>query len=287
MTMDKTQANKIAEKHMQQMLDLDAKYATGLRKTDKATVAGLIAVIAYFTMKIDKTDNLSEYMQKAPNQADISEFKAFLDELPDNLTADVKKRIKLYKQMATLDRQHMANAMAGVFMMNETLKRQKALNDNLLKDYANEISRQGSLLRQSIQAQKAQAVVDKPSFGEQWQSRLLVHADKATRLVNNEIDRQVHGKVDRDKLQTVFGKVVEQYDNATINLQTSESARVIGDAELDAYSQLGIKKIWFNALPDACQICLDASRNSPYTLDNVPPIPLHGHCRCEYSSTEF
>lgn len=271
-----------SQQHMQEMVDYDKSYADKLKRDNSNIVNDLSAVLAYFLAKQAGVGVFNEFMQQAPDMADIKRFKQFLNGMPKDVPSDMKKNIKLYKHMATIDRQNMANAMIGLIMVKKTAERRQALNKQLKDDYADEITRMAHILKANVNSKQSQNVVNQPIAGVVWTSRLNKHMNKATRTVQTQLDAQIQGNADVSKFAKQITKPIATFTNENTNLHNSESSRIIGDAQLDAYGQIGIELVELETLPDACNICASIALANPYTPKNAPRLPIHGYCRCEY-----
>ena len=99
---------------------------------------------------------------------------------------------------------------------------------------------------------------------------------------------------------TSISKIIPQIEeafnvkrNIAERIARTETSRVLNQASLNTYKQAGIGKVkWLDSTEAikgstikkalVCKDCREVAthNNGIYTIDEVPPIPLHPHCRC-------
>jgi len=70
---------------------------------------------------------------------------------------------------------------------------------------------------------------------------------------------------------------------------TSESTRLIGEAQKESYKKYGIKYVKWIAEASACDFCEDIAHGGKdgegvYKLDKVPAYPQHPNCQCSLAA---
>lgn len=269
------------KRHIEQLLRLDSKYARQKRKSEHALVDKFVSIVDYFENNYSLDTVL---MSKAPNKRDLMQFKRLLNELPKDIPYSAKKRVRQYKKLIGIDRKTLLGGMVGLVAVSQTVKNTNEIDSESRKAFTDELDRLGVMYSVGVDRlkSKVQTVVDEPIGKATWSDRIWQHSDKATSLITLAMTNALVQEVQKKRLTQSIADVVHAYNSGIIANRVGESAKANGMAEQMFAKQNDMKMVLI-AQAGACDLCSDIETLNPYTPNNAPTLPIHSHCRCEWS----
>lgn len=269
------------ERHIEQLISLDSKYKQQKCKSERDLVDKFVSIVDYFEHNYSLDTNL---MSKTPSKRDLMQFKRLLNELPKDIPDRAKKRVRQYKKLIGIDRKALLSGMVGLVAVVQTAKNADEIDSESRAAFVDELDRLGDMYSVSVDRlkSKVQSVVDEPIGKSTWQDRIWQHSDKATSLIVLAMTNAIVQEVQKKRLTKSITDVVHAYNSGIIANFVGESAKSNGMAEQMFANQTGMKMVLI-AQAGACNLCSEIVTSNPYTADNAPSLPIHGHCRCEWS----
>lgn len=128
-----------------------------------------------------------------------------------------------------------------------------------------------------------EALLKKPWFGGNFSDRLWGNTEKLAQILNSELRQGLQQGKTTTEVAAKIATLMQSSFNSAHRLVRTETMHYLNQSSLEAYKAGGVQFVQFWAAMDerTCPSC-GALHGKIYTIDKVPVLPLHAHCRCTY-----
>lgn len=128
-----------------------------------------------------------------------------------------------------------------------------------------------------------EALLKKPWFGGNFSDRLWGNTEKLAQILNSELRQGLQQGKTTTEVAAKIAALMQSSFNSAHRLVRTETMHYLNQSSLEAYKAGGVQFVQFWAAMDerTCPSC-GALHGKIYTIDKVPVLPLHAHCRCTY-----
>lgn len=126
-------------------------------------------------------------------------------------------------------------------------------------------------------------ILKKPWFGGNFSDRLWGNTEKLAQILNSELRQGLQQGKTTTEVAAKIAALMQSSFNSAHRLVRTETMHYLNQSSLEAYKAGGVQFVQFWAAMDerTCPSC-GALHGKIYTIDKVPVLPLHAHCRCTY-----
>lgn len=126
-------------------------------------------------------------------------------------------------------------------------------------------------------------ILKKPWFGGNFSDRLWGNTEKLAQILNSELRQGLQQGKTTTEVAAEIAALMQSSFNSAHRLVRTETMHYLNQSSLEAYKAGGVQFVQFWAAMDerTCPSC-GALHGKIHTIDKVPVLPLHAHCRCTY-----
>lgn len=164
--------------------------------------------------------------------------------------------------------------------MNKDMKvMEEELRDAMIESYDSTSKSLGN--DKPLSNRKVKSLLDFPWSGATFRTRTLQHMETLFKSIQNEVAKELKGEKNYLKVVDRLGKRFETYDNRMYYLRTSEVEHFVQEGANATYRDKHVQKVqWVTLHDDATCLLCSALDGQVFDINNTPPLPQHGNCRC-------
>lgn len=236
---------------------------------------------------VDVGDSWSVLRERV-GQSELADLRREIDLLlAEELTPDAKVETEKLKRNDDRDLMDLLATMIALETIKTMNQYELTLNILIENTIKTEWIKQGSMI--NLDQQGIETHLDRiyksAITQDNWSARIWgIYQkdlrDNVERLVRDSLVRGYNPRLVAEELREITNRT--KYE--TERLMRTETARVQGMSQLEAYNAQGIE--WFDLIPepDACDKCKRIAKEGPYSVASaeigVNVEPIHPNCRC-------
>lgn len=281
--------------HIQEDMKKDSAYKGKLTKLYNLTREEIEKDIAKEIENFARKENISmAEARKKISKADVENFaeraKQYVKE--KNFSDRANEELRLYNVTMRTNRLQLLQAKINLNTAALANQEELMLQEQLMKSFIEEYTRQAGILGLSVPSKKQLEITAKSFVEAEFRNTIFSeniwqnHKELQNGLENTlrrTILRGENPRVAGRGLQKLVSKEFEQKKFAADRIAITETARIQGEAQKEAFKEGGFEQYTWISEPGACKVCkpLDGKVfNLKDMGDSAPALPQHPFCRC-------
>lgn len=164
--------------------------------------------------------------------------------------------------------------------MNKDMKvMEEELRDAMIESYDSTSKSLGN--DRTLSNRKVKSLLDFPWSGATFRTRTLQHMETLFKSIQNEVAKELKGEKNYLKVIDRLAKRFETYNSRMYYLKKSETEHFVQEGANATYKDKHVQKVqWVTLHDDATCLLCSALDGQVFDINNTPPLPQHGNCRC-------